>query len=352
MASTVTTRAPAWADGVAVSGAEMRAAILGGIWANAGIVRGLVVVQIPTPAMKVRVPAGICVVSDGQNGYIPLELAAQTDLDIGASSPTLPRIDSVIAEFVDNGGSSLYRIRVVAGTPNASPVQPTLPYADQPTGKTLRLYNVAVAALATTIVDANISKQASLAYLASSGRLQNVSSDGGRPSSPATSETIWRTDKTDTEIYTGSTWVLGGLNPPYAQIGRSTDQSIPNSTLTAVLWTTEVSDSHAGHSTVTNTSRYTATVAGLYEVSCSLPWDPNATGVREMFFRINNTTSYAGDRSQASTVATIMTAASRLLRLAVNDYVEIVTWQNSGGALNISSSYLTGPIMDVVWLRS
>ena len=110
--------------------------------------------------------------------------ASQTDLDIGASSPTLPRIDSVIAEFVDNGGRSLYRIRVVAGTPNASPVQPTLPYADQPTGKTLRLYNVAVAALATTIVDANISKQASLAYLASSGRLQNVSSDGGRPSSP------------------------------------------------------------------------------------------------------------------------------------------------------------------------
>jgi len=328
----------------------MRAAILGGIWANAGIVRGLAVVQIPTPAMKVRVPAGLCVVSDGQNGYIPLELAAQTDLDVGASSPTLPRIDSVIAEFVD--GSSIYRIRVVAGTANASPVQPTLPYADQPTGKTLRLYNIAVAANATTIVDANISKQASVAYLASSGRLQNVSSDGGRPSVPATSETIWRTDKTDTEIYTGSTWVVGGLNAPYAQIGRSTDQSIPNSTLTAVLWTTEVSDSHSGHSTVTNTSRYTATVAGLYQVSCSLPWDPNATGVREMFFRVNNTTSTPGDRAQASTVATIMTSSTRLLRLAVNDYVEVVVWQNSGGALNISSSYLIGPGLDVVWLRS
>lgn len=352
MASTVTARAPAWADGVAVSGAEMRAAVTGTLWTGAGIVRGLATVQIPTPAMKVRVPAGLCMVSDGQNGFIPLELAAQTDLDVGASSPTLPRIDSLIAEFVDNGASSLYRFRIVAGTPNASPVQPTLPYSDEPTGKTLRLYNIAVAALATTIVDANISKQATTTQLTSYGRLQYVTSDGGRPVTSTPSETIWRSDKSDTEYWDGAAWKLTGLNAPYAQIGRSTDQSIPNSALTAVLWTTEVSDSHSGHSTSSNTSRYTAAVAGLYQVSCSLPWDPNATGVREMFFRVNGTTSYAGDRSQASSVATIMTAASRLIRLAVNDYIEIVVWQNSGVSLAISSSYLTGPIMDVMWLRS
>lgn len=207
MASTVTARAPAWADGIAVSGAEMRAAIEGPIWANAGIVRGLAVVQIPTPAMQVRVPAGLCVVDDGQNGFIPLELAAQTDLDVSASSPTLPRIDSVIAEFVDNGASSVYRYRVVAGTPNASPVQPTLPYADQPTGKTLRLYNIAVAALATTVVNANISLQASTALMASYGRVKPVSSDGARPASPVVSEKIWRTDKLTFEVWTGSAWV-------------------------------------------------------------------------------------------------------------------------------------------------
>lgn len=205
MASTVTARAPAWADGVQVSGAEMRAAIGGGIWANAGVARGLVVVQIPTPAMQVRVPAGLAVVSDGQNGFVPLELATQTDLDIGASSPTLPRIDSVIAEFVDNGASSLYRFRIVAGTPNASPVQPTLPYADQPTGKTLRLYNVAVAALATTVVNANITLQAGTALLADAGRVQEVSSDGGRPAAVSTT-TIWRSDKLCFETVISGTW--------------------------------------------------------------------------------------------------------------------------------------------------
>lgn len=208
MVALVTARAPAWADGIAVSGAEMRASVGGSIYSTAGFVRGLTCVQIPTPAMQVRLAAGMCVISDGQNGYLPLELAATTDLDVTAASLTLPRIDSVIAEFVDNGASSLYRFRVVAGTPNASPVQPTLPYADQATGKCLRLYNIAVAAAAANIVTANISVQFGSAQLAGvTGRVLNVASDGGRPSSPGGSERIWRTDKLCFEVWTGSAWV-------------------------------------------------------------------------------------------------------------------------------------------------
>lgn len=157
MPTSVSARAPAWVDGVQVSGAEMRAAILPGVYSGAGVVRGLQVVQIPTPAMQIRVPAGLSIVDDGQNGYLPLELAAQTDLDIAASSLTNPRIDSLIAEFVDDGGSSLYRYRILTGTPTGSPVAPSLPPADQPTAKTLRLRNIAVAASATTITNANIS---------------------------------------------------------------------------------------------------------------------------------------------------------------------------------------------------
>lgn len=216
MASTVTARPPAWADGIAVSGAEIRSAIGGTIWANAGLVNGLRPVQIPTPAMQIRLPAGRSVVSDGAGGYIPIELLTQTDLDVSASSPTQPRIDSLIAEFVDNGGSSIYRFRVVAGTAAASPVQPTLPFADQPTGKTLRIANIAVAANATTITNANITLQASVAALASYGRMLEVSSDGGRPTNPAETEQIWRLDKNCGEINFLGTWyefyVAGGGN--------------------------------------------------------------------------------------------------------------------------------------------
>jgi hypothetical protein len=231
VASTVIARAPAWADGIAVSGAEMRAAIEGTKWASAGIVRGLAVSQIPTPAMQIRVTAGLSVVADGQNGFLPLELAAQTDLDVGASSPTLPRIDSLIAEFVDNGASSLYRYRIVAGTAAASPVQPPLPYADQPTGKTLRIANIAVAANATTIVNANITMQATAAVPANYGRVPTVSSDGGRPAGPTASDRIWRSDKTCSEVWDGTAWreeYVAGTGPAWTSYTPAMTASTTN----------------------------------------------------------------------------------------------------------------------------
>ncbi|WP_242892419.1 hypothetical protein [Actinomadura litoris] len=209
MATSVTTRAPAWADGVTVSGAEMRAGVHGPLWASAGLVRGLRPTQIPTPGMQIRVPAGLCIVDDGQNGFLPLELAAQTDLDIAASSPTQPRIDSLIAEFVDNGASSLYRLRVLTGTPAASPSAPTVPPADQPTAKTLRVANVAVAANVTSILNANITVPASNAVLASYGRIPTIASDGARPAAPSASESRWRSDKGCFDVYNGAAWAEG-----------------------------------------------------------------------------------------------------------------------------------------------
>lgn len=152
MANVVAANPPAWMDGIAVNGAQMRAEVLGAILPTAGIVRGLNAQALPTPAMKVRVPAGLCMVSDGQNGYYPVQLATQTDLDIAASSATQGRYDSVIAEVVDTGvaGTALYRFRIITGTPAASPTPPTLPAADQPTAFTLRLANVFVQANAET----------------------------------------------------------------------------------------------------------------------------------------------------------------------------------------------------------
>jgi hypothetical protein len=207
VANVVSARAPAWADGIAVSGAEMRAAIGGAMYASAGLVRGLRPVQIPTPAMKIRVPAGLSIVADSQLGMVPLELAAQTDLDIATSSPTQPRIDSLVAEFVDNGASSLYRYRILTGTPAASPSAPTLPPGDQPTASTLRIANVAVGANVTTILDGNISLQTGLAVMASYGRVPSIGSDGARPAVFAPSEARWRTDKLCFDVApTSSSW--------------------------------------------------------------------------------------------------------------------------------------------------
>jgi hypothetical protein len=132
-------------DGVQVTGAQMRREILGGILPAAGIVQGLAAVALPTPAMKVRLPAGLAAVDDGQGGYYPVVLTTQTDLDIAASSATQARIDSVIAQVLDNGNAtSTYVYRVITGTPSGSPVAPTLPPADATGAVTLRVANVFV----------------------------------------------------------------------------------------------------------------------------------------------------------------------------------------------------------------
>lgn len=147
MANSVAASPPAWMDGVAVNGAQMRRQVFGAVYPSAGIVEGLAAQALPTPAMKVRVPAGLALVDDGQGGFYPVALAAQTDLDIAASSATLARIDSVIAQVIDTGdATSTYVIRVVTGTPAASPVAPTLPPADAPGAFTLRIANVNVQA--------------------------------------------------------------------------------------------------------------------------------------------------------------------------------------------------------------
>ncbi|GLY81831.1 hypothetical protein [Actinoallomurus iriomotensis] len=153
MATSVTARNPAWLDDVPATAAEMRSAVLGSLYPYAGIVRGLALQALPTPDMKVRLPAGLCAIDDGQNGYIPLENSAQVDLDIQASSSTQTRLDAVIAEVVDNGtdAATIRRFRVLTGTPSSgTPTAPALPPADQPTAKTLLVGTAFVQANAET----------------------------------------------------------------------------------------------------------------------------------------------------------------------------------------------------------
>lgn len=143
---------PTLLDGETVPAADLRAELLGGIFPAAGIAYGLTVAALSTPDMKVTLSAGLCVIDDGAGGYVPLRLPAPTGLDIDASSATLARIDSVIAEVVDTGDAAtlIRRFRVLAGTPAPAPVRPPLPPADQPTALTLRLADVFVQASAET----------------------------------------------------------------------------------------------------------------------------------------------------------------------------------------------------------
>jgi hypothetical protein len=128
------------------------------------------------------------------------------------------------------------------------------------------------------------------------------------------------------------------LAPPRARLVQTVAQSIPNGAFTSVTFDTEPIDSDAGHSTVTNTSRYTCTVDGLYLVSGNYSCAANATGRRGAALALNGA-QVDGSLTLAVTTATGspgVPTPTVLIQLVAGNYVELQVYQDSGGALNTS----------------
>jgi hypothetical protein len=135
----------------------------------------------------------------------------------------------------------------------------------------------------------------------------------------------------------------GGVIQPHAWLRATVDQSVANNTFTAVNLDTEDSDTHNGHSTVTNTGRYTAQIAGWYRILGRTGWASNATGWRALDIYHG---PGAGDTAVlgcadwkpcASSTFAFSLQAMCDLHMAVNDYVYMAAFQTSGGALNLFS---------------
>lgn len=214
------------------------------------------------------------------------------------------------------------------------------------------LAQVAVSAGQASVTDTNIADQRSNAPLIGSMAPQAFS-DASRPPVPYTSELIWRTDRKDHEVYDGTAWQPLGINRPTARLGRtSTNQSIPHNTATALAWNSESEDTHNAHDNLTNPSRYTAPVAGLYLVTATVTWNGNSTGTRQIGVRVNGTTTYSGERIGVDGASiTFVQSISRMVRLAVGGYVEAVVVQTSGGALDVDRTFESGPGMEICWMR-
>jgi len=128
------------------------------LWKTTGIVNStdLQVTQSLTPAMTVSVAAGYAVIigtiQTNMGAYMAYNDGAVT-LSLTTANPTLPRIDLVCATVNDayyTGALNDVTFQVIAGVPNASPTAPALP------DNSISLATIAVAANATSIVNANI----------------------------------------------------------------------------------------------------------------------------------------------------------------------------------------------------
>jgi len=120
-----------------------------------------------------------------------------------------------------------------------------------------------------------------------------------------------------------------------ARVYNSPAQSIPNATATVLAFNGEKYDTDTIHDNVTNNSRLTCKTAGKYLIFLNAAFESNNVGYRWYEARVNGVTIIAFSIQNAvnglgSTFPVVTTYG-----LSVNDYVEALVKQNSGGALDI-----------------
>jgi hypothetical protein len=114
-------------------------------------------------------------------------------------------------------------------------------------------------------------------------------------------------------------------------------QSFASSTVYApILLDSESFDPEGGHSTTTNTSRFTVQTAGYYYVSAFASYLVSSAGGRAIAVSVNGTATVQSQ--QAPPPANSWSGGTNWLGyLNVGDYVEATTWQNSGGSLSMTT---------------
>jgi len=118
---------------------------------------------------------------------------------------------------------------------------------------------------------------------------------------------------------------------------NTTNYTISNATETKLTFDTELLDTDGFHSTVTNTTRITIPTGkgGKYYVFAWGGTANNTTGYRQLEIIVNNRTgtpSRVGNASVAG-INNVVLTPNGVAILAAGDYIELNTYQNSGGNL-------------------
>lgn len=127
--------------------------------------------------------------------------------------------------------------------------------------------------------------------------------------------------------------------PPMCVLRTNVTQSLANNAWTPVNWQVEDLDTDGGHSTVSNTSRYTSQTAGWYLLVASILFVATNNAWREARFRKNsdNTQCFGWNSVQPFTAGhAVNVLITTHMFLAVGDFVEAMAFQDTGVSLNMS----------------
>ena len=130
---------------------------------------------------------------------------------------------------------------------------------------------------------------------------------------------------------------------PSARVYNDADIAVANNSNVTLTFNKERWDTDTIHDTSTNTGRLTCKTAGIYHIYASVAFASNATGYRYINIRLNGSTMIATLGHTEVAASNENMSISTEYSLAVNDYVELLVYQNSGGALNVIATPNSSP---------
>ena len=137
---------------------------------------------------------------------------------------------------------------------------------------------------------------------------------------------------------------------PAARVYNNANQSIANSSLTTVAFNSEYFDTDTIHDTSTNNSRLTCKTAGIYLIEGGVSFNTNGGHDVALNVLLNGTTNIKQVRYRAVVAYLAKIEISTTYSLAVNDYVELQAFQNSGGAVNAVAETNNAPVFSMAYL--
>lgn len=120
-----------------------------------------------------------------------------------------------------------------------------------------------------------------------------------------------------------------------ARVYNSASISIPNNTWTVLPFNSQRRDTDTIHDPVTNNSYLTCKTAGVYVIIGQASFTASAVGERHWQIRLNGITGIGYADTDAMAAGAPFFNPTTIYDLALNDYVELMVFQNSGGPLNI-----------------
>lgn len=123
-----------------------------------------------------------------------------------------------------------------------------------------------------------------------------------------------------------------------ARVALSSDQTINNTTQTALSFGAETYDTDTMWASSPNPERLTVNTAGKYVFTAQVEWLGSTSGYRQVIIRLNGSTELVRITQEPVINLPFSMIASIIDEFSDGDYLEVLVWQNTGGTLDVNST--------------